>query len=144
MIERTTSLGTKLQSLLSEFPIRVVTCIAGNKICSNLSKENSFPAIVWDICCSEPGFSGGYNCILCFRTMMGTFLLMWTNNRWIHMWICFLPRLCYTRLHGWESWMKHQFRCTIFMSILWFKDEFCFTWFDAYKHLQICFFFWWH
>ena len=95
-------------------------------------------------CCSGPGFSQGYYCILCFRTMIGTFLLMWTNYRWIHMWICFLSRLCYTRLHGWESWIKHQFRCTIFMLILWFKDGFGFTCSDAYKNLHICFFFWRH
>ena len=56
MIERTTSLGTELQALLSDFPIRAISCIAGNEICSNLSKQNPFPAMVWDICCSEVGF----------------------------------------------------------------------------------------
>ena len=100
--------------------------------------------MVWDIFCSEPGFSRGYYCILCIRTMMVKFLVLWTNNRWIHMWIYFLSWLCYTRLHGWESLRKHQFGCTIFMSILWFKDGFSFTCSDAYKHFDIYFFFWWH
>uniref|UniRef100_A0A3Q7IYT9 Oberon-like PHD finger domain-containing protein n=1 Tax=Solanum lycopersicum TaxID=4081 RepID=A0A3Q7IYT9_SOLLC len=69
MIERTTSLGTKLLSLVSNFPIRVITCKASNEICSSLSIENRFPTMVCDICCSEPCFFRGCCCILCCKTI---------------------------------------------------------------------------
>ncbi|XP_015087110.1 uncharacterized protein LOC107030294 [Solanum pennellii] len=63
MIEMTTSLRTELQSLLPDFLIRAITCKAGNKICRSLSKENPFPAMVCDICCTGPivGDYDGYN-----------------------------------------------------------------------------------
>uniref|UniRef100_M1CYL1 CDPK adapter protein 1 n=1 Tax=Solanum tuberosum TaxID=4113 RepID=M1CYL1_SOLTU len=73
MKERTTSLGTKLQSLLSDSPIRAITCKAGNKICSSLTAENPFPAMLCDICCSEPGFCRDCCCILCCKTISSDF-----------------------------------------------------------------------
>ncbi|TMX01874.1 hypothetical protein EJD97_023328 [Solanum chilense] len=69
MKERTTSSGTKLQSLLSYSPIRVITCKAGNKISSSLTTTNSFPAISCDISCSDPGFCRDCCCILCCKTI---------------------------------------------------------------------------
>ena len=60
MIERTTSLGTELQSLLPDFPIRAITCKAGNEICRCLSNENNIQAMV-DICCTGPVF--------CYKTI---------------------------------------------------------------------------
>lgn len=57
---------------------------------------------------------------------------------------CFPSRLCSMSLHGRDIWRKHQFGSRVFMSILWFKDEFCFTSCEALKHLQICSFSCWH
>ncbi|KAH0639735.1 hypothetical protein KY285_036321 [Solanum tuberosum] len=61
--ERTTSLRTELQFLLSDSPIRAITCKVVNKY-SSLTTENPFPAMLCDICRSEPGFcrDNGYIC----------------------------------------------------------------------------------
>ncbi|KAH0641108.1 hypothetical protein KY285_037694 [Solanum tuberosum] len=69
MKEMTTSSGTELQSLLSDSPIRAITCKAGNRICSSLTLENPFPAMLCDICCSDPGFCRDCCCILCCKTI---------------------------------------------------------------------------
>ncbi|KAH0636560.1 hypothetical protein KY290_036985 [Solanum tuberosum] len=69
MKERTTSSGTELQSLLSDSPIRAITCKVGNRICSSLTLENPFPAMLCDICCSDPGFCRDCCCILCCKTI---------------------------------------------------------------------------
>ncbi|WMV46946.1 hypothetical protein MTR67_040331 [Solanum verrucosum] len=69
MKERTTSLGTKLHSLLSDSPIRAITCMVGNKICSSLTTKNPFPAMLCDICCNGPGFCRDCCCILCCKTI---------------------------------------------------------------------------
>ncbi|TMW89926.1 hypothetical protein EJD97_016447, partial [Solanum chilense] len=45
------------------------TCKAGNRSCSSLSTENPFPAMLYDMYCSEPGFCRGCCCILCFKTI---------------------------------------------------------------------------
>ena len=66
---RTTSSGTKLQSLLSDSPIRVITCKAGNRICSSLTITNSFLAISCDIYWSDPCFCRDCCCILCCKTI---------------------------------------------------------------------------
>ncbi|XP_010322259.1 uncharacterized protein [Solanum lycopersicum] len=68
MKERTSSSGTKMQPLLADSPIRVITCKAGNKICSSLTAESPFlETMLCNICCSEPGFCQDCCCILCFK-----------------------------------------------------------------------------
>ncbi|KAK6780358.1 hypothetical protein RDI58_022542 [Solanum bulbocastanum] len=67
MKERTRSSAIELQSLLSDSPTRAITCKAGNKICSNLIVENPFPAMLCDICCSEPHFCRYCCIILCCK-----------------------------------------------------------------------------
>ncbi|XP_019071106.1 uncharacterized protein [Solanum lycopersicum] len=66
---RTTSSGTKLQPLLSDSPIRVITCKAGNRICSSLTTANSFLSRSCDIYCSDPSFCRDCCCILCCKTI---------------------------------------------------------------------------
>ena len=66
--ERTTSSGTKMQPLLADSPIRVITCKAGNKICSSLTAESPFlETMLCNICCSESGFCRDCCCILCSK-----------------------------------------------------------------------------
>ena len=62
-----------MQSLLPDFPIRVITCKAGNEIGRSLSKENPFPAMVCDICCTGSVYSyyDGYNYVRCEATIDG-------------------------------------------------------------------------
>ncbi|KAH0633585.1 hypothetical protein KY284_036371 [Solanum tuberosum] len=69
MKERTTSSRTELQSLLSDSFIRAITSMACNKICSSLTVENPFSAMLCDICCSEPVFCRDCCCILCCKTI---------------------------------------------------------------------------
>uniref|UniRef100_M1DPQ7 CDPK adapter protein 1 n=1 Tax=Solanum tuberosum TaxID=4113 RepID=M1DPQ7_SOLTU len=69
MKERTTSSRTELQSLLSDSFIRAITSMACNKICSSLTVENPFSAMLCDICCSEPIFCRDCCCILCYKTI---------------------------------------------------------------------------
>ena len=69
--ERTTSSGTKMQPLLSDSPFGVITCKAGNRICSSLTAENPLTSTRFcDLCCSEPGFCGDCCCILCGKLIV--------------------------------------------------------------------------
>ncbi|XP_027773751.1 uncharacterized protein LOC107022368 [Solanum pennellii] len=69
--ERTASSGTKMQPLLSDSPFGVITCKAGNRICSSLTAENPLTSTRFcDLCCSEPGFCGDCCCILCRKLIV--------------------------------------------------------------------------
>ncbi|KAG5586539.1 hypothetical protein H5410_046973, partial [Solanum commersonii] len=50
-------------------PSKAITCKAGNRICSSLTAENPFPAMLCDICCIDPGFCRDCCCILCCKTI---------------------------------------------------------------------------
>uniref|UniRef100_K4C6A3 Oberon-like PHD finger domain-containing protein n=1 Tax=Solanum lycopersicum TaxID=4081 RepID=K4C6A3_SOLLC len=60
-----------MQPLLSDSPFGVITCKAGNRICSSLTAENPLTSTRFcDLCCSEPGFCGDCCCILCGKLIV--------------------------------------------------------------------------
>ena len=130
MIERTTSLGTDLQSRLPDFPIRGITCKAGNKICRSLSKENHFPAMVCDICCTGPVFGDydGYIDVWCEATIDG-----YICGHISHL-DCDLRAYMAGKVRG-----SINLNAQYIMSILWFKDGFGSTCSEVYEFLLIYF-----
>uniref|UniRef100_A0A3Q7I459 Oberon-like PHD finger domain-containing protein n=1 Tax=Solanum lycopersicum TaxID=4081 RepID=A0A3Q7I459_SOLLC len=63
------NMKVKIPPLLSDSPIRVITCKAGNRICSSLTTANSFLSRSCDIYCSDPSFCRDCCCILCCKTI---------------------------------------------------------------------------
>lgn len=70
MKQKLTSSGTKMEPSPSDSPLGIITCKAGNRICSSLTAENPLPeTMICDVCCTEPGFCRDCCCILCCKTI---------------------------------------------------------------------------
>lgn len=70
MKQKLMSSGTKMEPSPSDSPLGIITCKAGNRICSSLTAENPLPETMFcDICCTEPGFCRDCCCILCCKTI---------------------------------------------------------------------------
>ena len=103
--------------------------------------------MIYDICRTGPSFFQDSYYILRLEVMnfdYNKFHSMWSNNIWIHMWMCFASRLFPMSLYGKESRWKHQSDAEYFCQYSDSRSDLVFTCCEDFKYLKFYFILCWH